>query len=170
MKTKKIVLSALFLGLGIIIPMITAHGFGLPGTAFLPMHFSVLIGGFVLGPLYGAIIGLLTPLLSMILTGMPNTMMLPIMMCELTLYGFSTGFLLQKCRLNIYVALICSMIIGRIGYALALFVAINLFGMVQFTKIAGVFAAASTGIFGIILQIALVPAVITVLEKVKNRG
>lgn len=47
MKTKNLVMSALFVALGILIPMIF-HSMGL-GKAFLPMHIPVLLAGFILG-------------------------------------------------------------------------------------------------------------------------
>ena len=37
------------------------------GTLFLPMHLPVLLGGFLLGPLFGGTVGLLTPLVSCLL-------------------------------------------------------------------------------------------------------
>ncbi len=66
MKSKKIVLSAIFIAFGIIMPMIF-HTVNLAGTIFLPMHIPVLIAGFLLGPTCGALVGIITP----ILTGMP---------------------------------------------------------------------------------------------------
>ena len=54
MKTKKIVLSGLFIALGIIVPTIF-YSVNLVGVIFLPMHIPVILRGFLLGPAYGAL-------------------------------------------------------------------------------------------------------------------
>ena len=60
--TKKLVLSALFIALGIVLPFFTGQ---VPqiGNMLLPMHIPVLICGFVCGAPYGLTVGLITPLL-----------------------------------------------------------------------------------------------------------
>ena len=62
MNIKKLTYGAMFLALGIVLPGITS---GIPeiGRALLPMHFPVFFAGLVLGPLYGLLLGILTPLL-----------------------------------------------------------------------------------------------------------
>ena len=57
----KICLAALFLALGWLMPFLTGQ---IPefGNMLLPMHIPVMICGFVLGPVYGALIGFITPL------------------------------------------------------------------------------------------------------------
>ena len=55
MKSKKIVLSGLFIALGVVVPMIF-HTVNLAGPIFLPMHIPVLLAGFLLGPVYGGIV------------------------------------------------------------------------------------------------------------------
>ena len=54
--TKKMVLSALLLALGMILPMLTMQ---IPtiGNMLLPMHIPVLLCGFICGAPYGAMIG-----------------------------------------------------------------------------------------------------------------
>ena len=102
MKTKKMILSALFIAIGLILPMIF-HAVNLSGSIFSPMHLPVMLGGFLLGPTYGAIIGVITPVLSSILTGMPPIMpIMPMMALELLAYGFMTGLLFRKQRKYIY--------------------------------------------------------------------
>ena len=96
MKTKKIILSGIFIAFGIILPMFF-HTFNMAGSIFLPMHIPVLIGGFLLGPLYGGLVGLLTPILSGFMTGMPPLVpVMPIMAFELCAYGVISGFLFEK--------------------------------------------------------------------------
>ncbi len=68
--TKELVLSGLLLASGIILPMIF-HMVSLTGPIALPMHIPVLIGGFLLSPQIALALGVLTPVLSGLLTGMP---------------------------------------------------------------------------------------------------
>lgn len=117
-KTKRITTAALFTALGVLIPFVTGHVVGIEGTILLPMHFSVLTAGFFLGPAYGFYIGILTPLLSSLLTGMPGLYpMLPVMIGELAVYGYLTGYLYKK-KLSIGLALVLAMIAGRAVHAL----------------------------------------------------
>ena len=87
MKSKKIVLSGLFIALGVVVPMIF-HTVNLAGPIFLPMHIPVLLAGFLLGPVYGGIVGIICPVISGLATGMPPLMPnMPIMAFELCGYG-----------------------------------------------------------------------------------
>jgi thiamine transporter ThiT len=70
-KTKDLVKAALFLALGIILPYIFHMEGGMGGQMFLPMHIPVLLCGFILGERYGLLVGILTPVLNSVITGMP---------------------------------------------------------------------------------------------------
>ncbi len=168
MKIKKLAITSLFLALGIIIPYVTSHAFSIPGTLLLPMHFCVFIGAMLLGWQYGLILGILTPILSMFITGMPNSTFVYIMVCELATYGLVAGLLHYNKKINIYVSLLISMVIGRLSYALSLFVLVNLLGFDSFSKVASVFTAISTGIIGIVIQIGIIPIIAIRLKKVIN--
>ena len=56
-----LVLSAMFLAIALILPLFTAQIKEF-GNMLLPMHIPVMICGFVLGPFYGTLIGLITPI------------------------------------------------------------------------------------------------------------
>ncbi len=116
--TKKMTYSALFLAFGLVLPQIF-YLFGGTGPIFLPMHVPVLLAGFFLGGPAGALIGLLTPVLSSLVTAMPQPPILYFMMAELAAYGFLAGYLFKTRKLNIYVALISAMIGGQIVLAAA---------------------------------------------------
>ena len=161
-------MSGFLLALGIILPYALAHGFGIQGTVLLPMHIPVLLCGFLCGPLYGAICGMATPVLNCLLTGMPVPFpMLPIMFCELTVYGLVSGLLFSKTSLGqkkygSYVALPITMICGRVAYAIAFYV---LFLIVGKLKALAVTAAIVTGLPGIIIQLLIIPRIIIVTKK-----
>ncbi len=97
--TKKTVFSAIMVSVGILLPLVF-HAIPNAGAIFAPMHLPVLVAGFICGPLYGILVGLICPLLSFIMTGMPNAAYLPNMMVELFFYGGCTGlfFRLIKTR------------------------------------------------------------------------
>ena len=59
--TRDLVLAALFLALAFVLPMITGH---VPqiGNMLCPMHFPVLLAGFVLGGPWGLALGFAAPL------------------------------------------------------------------------------------------------------------
>ncbi len=166
MTVKQICIAAVFLTFGIIIPFVCGHAFSIPGTVLLPMHLTVFIGAMILGPRLGGIIGFLTPILSCMLTGMPNNVFVYIMTAELTTYGLIAGFLCKTKKLNVYLSLIISMIIGRCSYALMLFFLSTILGLEQFGKIASVFTAITTGLPGIAIQLLIVPIIVIQLRKV----
>lgn len=116
--TKRLCFSAMMLAVGILLP-VAFHAVPNGGNIFAPMHLPVFIVGFLCGPMYGAIVGLVCPLLSCLFTGMPNVAYLPNMMSELLVYGTSSGMLFRIIKTgkfipDVYVTLVCSMLSGRI--------------------------------------------------------
>jgi len=160
--TLKVVSTALCIALGILLPMFF-HLIGFGGPAFLPMHIPVLLSGFICGGPYGLACGLIVPLLSAVLTGMPPVFPTAIaMMFELGAYGLLSGLLYKK--FNVYVSLIGAMLGGRIvsGIANALLMGMagKAYGFAAF--ISGSFV---TALPGIIIQ--LVPLIIIALQRAK---
>lgn len=148
MKSKKIVLSGLFIAFGIILPMVF-HIVNMVGSIFLPMHIPVLIGGFLLGPLYGGIIGAITPILSGIMTGMPP--MMPIMAFELCAYGVITGYLFSKTK-KVYISLIGAFLVS-ITIA------------PQISPVLFIFGNIAQAIPGMLIQLIFIPIVFKFITK-----
>lgn len=98
-KTQNLVLAALFLALGIVLPFLTAQ---IPsiGSMLLPMHIPVLICGYVCGWQYGLLVGLVVPLLRSVLFGMPPMLAAIPMAFELAVYGLATGLLYRLLKKN----------------------------------------------------------------------
>lgn len=165
MNSKKIVYSGVFIALGIIIPQIF-HFIGGPalGGIFLPMHFPVLAAGLLCGPLVGFFTGVVSPLLSSAITGMPPVPRLWFMILELAAYGMIAGLFYHKMGKNLILSLIISMIAGRILYGAAFITVINLFG-VDLPAGLGVTASLAKGIPGMVLQIIILPILIKILER-----
>ena len=167
--TKKLVLSALFMALGIILPFFTGQ---IPqvGSMLLPMHIPVLLCGFICGWQYGLAVGAVTPLLRSALFGMPPMMPTAAAMAfELAVYGTVTGILynkLPKKNGNIYVSLLGAMLEGRVVWGIVCIplygIGGNAFSFQMF--LAGAFINA---VPGILLQIVLIPAIMMALKKAK---
>ena len=89
-KLHKLILTAFFIAIAVLLPSVF-HLFPGSGAIFLPMHIPVLLCGFICNPYYGAVCGIVSPVLSHLLTGMPAAAALPGMIFELTAYGALSG-------------------------------------------------------------------------------
>ncbi|MBR4878685.1 MAG: ECF transporter S component [Clostridia bacterium] len=164
---KKMVLSALFLALGLVLPFLTGQ---IPeiGSMLCPMHIPALLCGFFCGWKWGLLVGFVTPLLRSMLFGMPP--MYPVAVCmslELATYAVVSAIMYAKLpekKSSVYVALITAMIAGRIVWGAARFVCAGLnvsaFGLSAFWA-----GAVTTAIPGIILQIIVIPVLVIALKK-----
>jgi len=166
---KRISLCAMCVALCYVLP-IAFHAIGL-GSALSPMHIPVLLCGLVCGGGYGLICGILGPVLSSLISGMPPMIMLLRMIPELCVYGLAGGLAMRFIRtgraaLDVYIALVIAMIAGRIvgGIASAIF----------YTVTSGVYSLAlwATSYFvealpGIAAHLILVPILVFTLSKAK---
>lgn len=162
---KSLVISALLLALGLVLPSFF-HLFG-AGPVFLPMHLPVLICGLACGAPYGAACGLILPYLSSVLTGMPPLYPTAVSMSlELCTYGLVTGLLFQKLKQNLYVSLVVSMLCGRAVSGLANAVLLGMagkpYGLATFLT-----ASFVSGLPGILIQLIVVPVVVALLIKIR---
>ncbi|MCM1268492.1 MAG: ECF transporter S component [Bacteroidales bacterium] len=166
-QTKKLVLAAFFMALGIVLPFLTGQIQQI-GNMLLPMHIPILLCGFICGWQYGLAVGLITPILRSILFGMPALMpTAAAMAAELAVYGLVTGLLYKKLPKKtpyLYVSLLCAMIAGRIVWGI---VCIPLYGMAGNAFSAQIFLAGAffNAIPGIILQIVLIPVIMMALVR-----
>lgn len=166
---KKIVLSGLLVAVGVVLPSLI-HLSGLPGgPVLLPMHLPVFLAGMLCGAPYGAIVGLILPSISFLITGMPALFpMLPLMTVELLVYGFASGLLYQKLRCNVFVALIGSMLAGRAVNALALLFMANVLQL-GVPPVASVITSVVTGLPGIVVQLVLIPVIVKMVKHYETR-
>ncbi len=155
------------ISMGIVLPM-GFHAVGIGGAIFLPMHIPVLIAGLMLGPCWGALIGMLTVLLSTLLTGMPPVIpMLPIMFFELGVYGFLTGFTFEKRGRNIWISLLIAMLGGRMAAGMVVWVMVHItgFGGLPVNPLIFVYGSIIKGLPGIIMQLMFIPLLFKFLAK-----
>ena len=164
---RNMVIAAMLIALCVVLP-IAFHSIPDGGSIFLPMHIPVLICGMLCGWPYGFICGLLGPLLSSVITGMPPAAYLPPMMVECAVYGLTSGLMLRFVRTgklfgDLYIALTAAMLAGRIvsGIAKALIFAP---GMSLAVWVTGSFV---TALPGSVIQLALIPYLVQLLMKTK---
>lgn len=162
--TKNIVLAGLLIAIGLIVPSIF-HTTGINGRVFLPMHIPVLLGGFLLSPLYALLVGMITPLVNSLLTGMPPLFPTAIiMMFELGAYGLIASYVYRKFKMPLIISLILSMVAGRLVASLVTYIFVLAFSL----KIDPIFILTGGVIFalpGIIIQIILIPVLMHGIEK-----
>lgn len=177
LQINKMCLAGLFLALGWLMPFLTGQIQEF-GNMLLPMHIPVMLCGFILGPVYGALIGFITPLTRSLIFGMPPLVPTALAMSfELMTYGLICGLffylinrLFKKVPtiVNVYISLVSAMIIGRGIWGL-MFYLIN-FGAqnpVNFDFMYFVSGAFITAWPGIIVQLVLIPALIQLLYSTK---
>lgn len=163
-KTMNLVISGLLLAIGILIPSIF-HGAGISGRIFLPMHIPVLLGGFLLPPMYAILLGILTPILNNLVTGMPPVFpMMVIMIFELAAYGLVASLTYRKFKLPMLVSLIISMLVGRLVVGGVVYGLVVLFAQ-KMDPIVFVQGGIVTGLPGIIIQIVLIPLLMLSINK-----
>lgn len=163
--------AALVCALSVLVPQVFHLIGGKPlGNVLLPMHLPVLLGGYVLNPAAAMLCGMLSPILSFLLTGMPPVPRLFFMIFELGAYGLFTSLFARKCRLPVFLTLPLAQILGRTVYFLCMAFALH----VLHIEIAGVSsafaalaAAVSTGAPGIVLQLCVVPVLLAALRRAK---
>ena len=167
---RKIVISAMLLALGIVLPLFTAQLKEI-GDTLLPMHIPVMLCGLICGWKYGLTIGIMLPFLRSVLFGMPPIYPNAVWMAlEMGTYGLVIGILynkdIVKGKIKIYISLISAMLAGRIVWGIAKLILLGAKGLdfTFATFIAGGFVDALPGI---ILQLVLIPAIILIIENFK---
>ena len=169
LNVKKLVLSGLFLALALVLPFFTGQ---IPqiGEMLCPMHLPVILCGFVCGGGWGAAVGFVAPLLRYLLFQMPPIYPTGLAMSfEMAVYGFVCGWLylrLSGHKWRIYPALISAMVLGRVVWGIVRLILAGLSAQ-SFTMAAFISGALLTAIPGILLQLVLVPLLVTALERAK---
>ena len=167
---RKIVYSALFLALAMVLPFLTGQ---IPeiGAALSPMHIPAILCGFICGWPWGLAVGFISPIMRSLITGgMPPMMPKAIGMAfEIATYGAVSGLLyklLPRKPWSVYVSLITAMIAGRAVWGVVRFA---LAGLQHSTFPFSAFLAGAVldAVPGIILHIVLIPIIVMVLEKAK---
>ncbi|MBQ5357170.1 MAG: ECF transporter S component [Oscillospiraceae bacterium] len=165
---RKIVLCAMFLSIGIVLPFFTGQ---IPqvGRMLLPMHIPVILCGLICGGKSGAAVGFIMPLMRSMIFIMPPMYPDAVAMAfELASYGFIVGFMYENarwhCIKSLYRCMITAMIGGRLVWGIAM---VALLGIGENGFTFGMFFARAfiNAVPGITLQLVFVPAMMLALDK-----
>ncbi len=169
--TYKLVLSALFLDVGLILPFLTGQ-IQQVGNMLLPMHLPVFLCAFVCGWQYGGMVGLILPIMRSFIFGMP--VMYPnaiAMALELAVYGLVAGLIYEMLKkrtiVTVYASMIPAMLMGRIIWGIAQIILLGVAGN-SFTWQMFIAGAFLNAIPGIILQLILIPVLMSMLHLIKR--
>ena len=167
-KIKNLTFSAMFLALGMVLPFLTGQ---IPqiGNMLLPMHIPVLLCGLICGWQYGALVGLILPLLRYAVFGMPKLFPTGISMSfELLTYGLVVGWLYMHskwhCIRALYRCLLIAMVCGRVVWGIVQWILLGASGT-GFTVEMFLAGAVLNAIPGIVLQLILIPAAMLALHR-----
>ena len=149
------------MALALVFPVIF-HALGL-GSAFLPMFYPIIAAGFLVALPVAIVVGVMSPLVSSLLTGMPP--LFPpiglIMMCEGVVLTALPALLYQRLKTNARVTAIITMAIDRLVLLILV-----LFFSFTLELPEGVLSAAVliNGIPGTILILVLIPPLVKQME------
>lgn len=170
----RMVTTAVLLAIGMVLPFLTGQMQAF-GKLISPLHIPVFICGLTCGPVWGAALGLVLPILRSVVFGMPRLMPTAVtMMGEMAMYGLITGLMdpilcrvLKRHRLwAMLLSLVIAMLAGRAaggvvnaailsaqgsGYSFAMFVA----------------SYFSSTLVGAAIHLVVVPVVVLALEKAR---
>jgi hypothetical protein len=127
-----------------------SHALSLGSSTALPMHWPVLLAGLCYGARAGALLGVLAPVASFALSGMPPAAMLPGMTAELAIYGSVAGLLTATGYPRRALATLAAVLLGRL-----IFVGVTAFGG---TPVSQAVSLLAPGSLAALLQVLLLPA------------
>ncbi|MBR5506368.1 MAG: ECF transporter S component [Clostridia bacterium] len=163
-KIQNIVLPALFLCIGVVLPFFTGQIKEI-GDTLLPMHFPVMLCGLICGWKYGFVVGLILPFFRAVTVGMPPIYPNAVWMAsELATYGFVSGFLYNAlASKRLYFSLLVSMVCGRIVWGITKAVLLGVAGK-AFAFEAFIAGALIDSLPGILLQLILIPLIVKLIK------
>lgn len=167
---KKLVLSAMFIAIGIVLPFFTGQVKQL-GDILLPMHLPIFLCGLICSWKYGLAAGFILPILRSLIFSMPPLYPNAISMAfELAVYGFIVGFIYEKApKKNIiwlYISLIAAMLLGRLVAGGAKTVLLGMAGT-PYTFKAFITANFIKAVPGVIIQLIIIPSIMLLIKKTK---
>jgi hypothetical protein len=149
---RAIVFQVLLIIAAVALPVI-AHLLGAPVRFLLPMHWPVILAGLVYGWRGGALAGFFAPMVSYFFSGFPVPAILPSMTLELLTYGLAAGFLYETIRMNSFLSVSISLLLGRIVFIVSAILSnVTSIGNFDYLKI-----ALFPGLVAAICQVVLLP-------------
>ncbi len=138
------------------------------GASWLPMYLPVLLGGCLLGTLWGLGVGVVSPIISFLITlaagnPMPTLERLPYMVVELAVFAIVTGMFSKQIIKNdvfAFLAVILAFVVGRATFLMTAAILQPVFGL----TVKVVWAQIKTGLIAVVVQIVLVPIIVILLK------
>ena len=176
-KTRLTVKGLVSLGLvvlAVLLPQLVHLALGQAGgVRWLPMYLPVLLAGCILGTRWGLAVGVLSPLVSFLITSiwgdpMPALSRLPFMMAELAVFAAVSGLFTKKIYENGWMTF-PAVLLGQVsGRAVFLLLVVLFQSLTPFTP-AVIWGQIETGLLGLVLQAVLVPFIVMCLRALIKR-
>lgn len=172
--TVKSLISAGIVALAVVLPQLVHLVAGQAGgVEWLPMYLPVLLGGCLLGSVWGLGVGIASPVVSFLITlafgnAMPAPARLPFMVAELAVFGAVTGLFSKKIAQNgwlAFPAVLSAQVAGRTAFMLLVLIFQS---VTPFTP-ALILSQIQTGLLGLVLQAVLVPFLVMGLKLLLDR-
>jgi len=159
---QSLILGGLFLALALILP-IFFHAFGL-GSAALPMFYPIIVCAFLVEFPVSLTVGLLAPLTSSFLTGMPPLFppIALVMMVEAFVLTSIPALLYQKHKMKVVPALVITILAERM---VLLVMVVLLARWLSLPEGVLGFASVIHGMPGIVIILLVIPPLVKSLEK-----
>ena len=173
--TVKALISAGIVALAVLLPQRAHLALGeQAGMRFLPMYLPVLLGGCLLGWQWGLGIGLLSPLVSYLITAaagspMPALARLPFMMAELAVFAVICGVFSDKIARNGLMAF-PAVLLAQLGGRSVFLLSAAAFSGVSPLNAAMVWSQIQTGFAGLLIQAVLAPVIIIGLKALTDKS
>ena len=159
-RTQNLTRSGLFIALGVLFPIVF-HAVGM-GSIFLPMFWPVAISAFFLPIPHALAVGVLTPILSTMVTGMPPPPTLYKMIFELAFLAGFTSLLYHKTRYGIFWLILGGVFMAEVAALISAAAIAPILGLPpEFYAVASLLKSVP----GMILILVLIPLI---LKKIKN--
>lgn len=172
--TVKSLVSAGVIILAVVLPQLVHLAAGPSGgMTWLPMYLPVLLGGCLLGTWWGIGVGILSPLVSFVITSamgsaMPAAARLPFMMAELAVFAAVSGLFSAKISENGWMAFPAVLLAAVSGRAVFLLLTAIFQSVAPFT-VSVVWSQIQSGFIGLILQAVLVPLMVMGIRALMRR-
>lgn len=173
--TVKALISAGTVALAVLLPQLAHLALGeQAGMRFLPMYLPVLLGGCLLGWQWGFGIGLLSPLVSYLITAaagspMPALARMPFMMAELAVFAVICGVFSDKIAKNGLMAF-PAVLLAQLGGRSVFLLSAAAFSGVSPLNAAMVWSQIQTGFAGLLIQAVLAPVIIIGLKAFMDKS
>ena len=173
--TVKALISAGIVALAVLLPQLAHLALGeQAGMRFLPMYLPVLLGGCLLGWRWGLGIGLLSPLVSYLITAaagapMPALARMPFMMAELAVFAVVCGVFSDKIAKNGLMAF-PAVLLAQLGGRSVFLLSAAAFSGVSPLNAAMVWSQIQTGFAGLLIQAVLAPVIIIGLKALTDKS